>query len=103
MNEIEKRYMYEKEDWVIAYLKNIDNIGIDMLNEKFVDEYIKEFTPKYKVMLWGANRCIELSKLLSSMYNQGILKRTPIGIPNSPPGMPKWIYVYELTELGKRM
>lgn len=92
---------WEKQGWVIEYLKI--NTMADMLNEKFVDEYIEEFKPKYSVQLWGANKCNELSKLLSSLYNQGILKRSSTGIPFAPSGMPKWIYVYELTELGKRM
>ena len=90
-----------KEEWVLSYIQ--ENQIADMTNEIFVDEYIEKFNPKHVVMPWGANRCRELSKLLASLYNQGILKRTPTGITHGPPGAPKWVYVYELTALGLRM
>lgn len=92
---------YEKEDWVLQYIKT--NKIVDMLNEKFVDEYIEQFNPKHSIQMWGANKCNELSKLLASLYKQGILKRNSIGTPLASSGMPKWIYVYELTEIGERM
>lgn len=90
----------DKQYWVLNYIKS--NQVVDMLNEQFVDDYIKEFNTKHIVMPWGANKCNELSKLLSSLYNQGILKRSAVGIPKEV-GFPNWIYCYELTELGERM
>ena len=69
-----------------------------------MDAYIAKFNPKHIVMPWGANKCSELSRLLSSLYNQGILKRNTVGIPYSVGvGFPKWVYCYELTGLGHRM
>lgn len=74
-----------------------------MLNEQFVEDYIKEFNPSHKFMLIGAHKCKELSELLKSLYDQGILSRNAIGIPDRESYMPKWIYCYTLTKLGKDM
>lgn len=86
----------EKEKWIINYIKNTNIGSVDMLNEKFVDDYIEKFNPKHQVMPYGANSCFELSKLLSSMYQAGILNREAVGLSWTP-GFPKWIYHYSLT------
>ena len=93
----------KKQEWVIDYISK--NKVVDMLNQLFVDAYIEKFNPEYIVMPWGANKCQELSRLLGNLYSQGILKRNTIGTPYSiaGQGLPKWIYCYELTDLGYKM
>ncbi|HHX71231.1 MAG TPA: hypothetical protein GX708_24695 [Gallicola sp.] len=94
-----KNYL-EKQEWLLKYIKK--NRYVDVLNMEFVDSFILEFNPKHEVMPYGANRCKELGRLLSSLYNQGILDRQAQGISEGE-GFPKYVYVYKLTELGKRM
>ena len=100
---IMNKLVLDKQEWWINYI--CKNKVVDMLNQPFVDAYIKEFNPKHVVMPWGANKCKELSVLLSDLYSQGILKRSTVGIPYSTAGLgfPKWIYCYELTDLGHKM
>jgi hypothetical protein len=75
----------------------LNNDGCDVLDSKFVDEFIAATGSKHEVTLWGANKCKNLSSLLGSMYKQGLLKRWVITLgPNWQPGFPKWVYTYEL-------
>lgn len=92
--------MNEKEKWVIEYLKNKKFLAfVDMLDSDFVNSFVEQFESKYDDMTLGAVKCKELSKLLSSMYKRGLLKRFAHGVKNglSQDGkFPKWVYSYEL-------
>lgn len=88
---------YDKQDWIIEYLKTHNHV--DILDEQFVDEYIKKFNPKYVPQYWGAHTCRELGRMLSEMYHCNLLDRFRIGLRGCDVGMPKWCYCYELKSL----
>lgn len=85
----------KKKLWVYEYLEK--NKVCDILNEAFVDEYIRVFNPKNVIVMpYGANKCKELNTLLDTMYKEHYLSRSIIGISGLGAGFPKWVYVYEL-------
>ena len=89
-----------KEDWIIEYLtKKATFKFVDMLDEDFVNGFIEQFNVQYEGMIIGASKCKELSKLLSSMYKTGLLKRFPHGVRKGllqDGRFPKWVYSYQL-------
>lgn len=91
----------EKKNWLMDYI--LKNGPVDILNEKFVDQYVDKFNAKHKVQMYGANKCPELSRNLSTLFKEGILTRSTIGVPDLwGMGFPKWVYVYDLHEIYKR-
>ena len=92
--------MNDKENWVIEYLKNKEFLAfVNMLDIDFVNSFVEQFQARYDDMTLGAVKCKELSKLLSSMYKNGLLKRYSHGVRSglSKDGkFPKWVYSYEL-------
>ena len=84
-----------KRKFIYDYLEK--NKICSMLDQKFVDEYIEKFNPKsVRYTNYGANKCKELSLILSTMYRDGDLTRNVVGLRELGMGFPKWIYVYEL-------
>lgn len=93
--------MNEKEEWIINYIQEHEHMKVvDILDEKFVNAFIKKIKAKYEVRMIGANKCRELSKLLSNMYKKGLLVRCAIGLKGGAwqDGFPKWVYCYEINE-----
>lgn len=91
--------MTEKEQWIIDYISNLERVQVvDILDEDFVNAFIKKFNPKYEVTLIGAYRCKELSLLLGKMYKKCLLNRCVIGLRGGAwqDGFPKWVYSYSL-------
>jgi len=89
----------EKEEWIINYIQELGHIKVvDVLDEKFVNSYIDKFNPRYEVRMIGANKCKELSRLLSGMYKKGLLLRYGMGLKGGAwqDGFPKWVYCYEV-------
>lgn len=87
-----------KLDWIVEYIKN-KRTPVDVLNDKFMDEYVEKFHAKIEISIFGPNRCKELNKMLSLGYKIGILKRSAIGLSNGwYPGFPRWVYVYNLND-----
>lgn len=69
----------------------------DILNMPFVEEYIQKTSAKAKVTMWGAPKCITLSKDLSAMYKMNLLSRFRIGINDHiSQGFPSSVLVYKL-------
>lgn len=96
--------MSEKEQWIIDYISNKANFKfVDMLDSDFVYDYVEKFDIKFEDN-FGAPKCKELSKLLSSMYKKGLLNRFPHGVrsgfnqDHENYKAPKWVYSYELKE-----
>lgn len=73
-----------------------------MLNSDFVDAFIEDFNAKVHIMMYGANKCRELSSLLSQMYQDNKLYREAVGLNEMCSGFPKWIYTYRLRESNCR-
>lgn len=90
--------MDNKYSWIINYIN--DNGAVDILNSDFVDAYIEHFSANYKATNYGANKCPELSKLLSGMHKKYMLRRSAVGLTMSslPSGFPKWVYVFKLNQ-----
>ncbi len=84
--------MTEIERWIIDTIPK--HGGVDILNEEFVDKFIKRFNSRHRVTLFGAYKCPSLGILLSHMYRKGFLTRNIIGICPWQAGFPKWVYVY---------
>lgn len=85
-----------KLNWLVNWMK--ENQRADVMNSKLVDEYEEEFKPKVDVMIYGANRCKDLGRTLSTGHKLGLFKRSAVGLTNGAwnVGFPKWVYVYEL-------
>lgn len=83
----------EKSQFVIDWL---ERGPVDILNSEFVDSYIERFKPRHAIMTFGANRCPELSRLLSSMWTLSIIDRQAVGLSDGSwqPGFPKWVWSY---------
>jgi Uri superfamily endonuclease len=84
----------EKEQWILDYIQ--ENLHANILDKKFVDEYVQKFNTKYFVMAYGADKCPELGRVLSNMHKHSLLQRDRIGLSNMESGFPKWVYVYSL-------
>ncbi|PYE51511.1 hypothetical protein HUB98_05800 [Paenibacillus barcinonensis] len=82
-----------KEEWIKDYVEK--NGPVNILDVKFVDAYIDEFNPKHAIQPFGANKCKELGKMLSTLYNDNILNRSRISIHGLGYDYPNWVYVYE--------
>lgn len=85
----------EKINWVIDWIEK-NKTDVDILNSKFVDDYVNQFNAKVEILPFGPNRCLELGKLLSWGYKNGYLNRARISISCKGVGFPNWIYVYSL-------
>lgn len=71
---------------------------MDVLDAKFVDDYIEFTGAKGIIALWGANKCPLLSSDLATMFKCGILARGTISLgANWQPGFPTWVYSYSIT------
>lgn len=73
------------------------NGQVDILVVDFVDEYLKQFNPKFKPTNWGAHKCPEIARYLSLCYKSNLLNRARLSLGyNWQPGFPKWVFVYYL-------
>ncbi len=87
----------EKKRWLLDYIKK--KRYVDILDESFVDLYIAECEPtSVKWRAYGAQYVPELSRYLSELYKENVLKRYTIGVNYSQDGFPKWCYSYELNQ-----
>jgi hypothetical protein len=85
----------KKRAFVIEFLRR--NRHADVLNRPFMLAYIEKFSPKkWTETMYGAPRCPEVGRLLSSMAKGGILKKSATGLSGMEAGFPNWIYVYSL-------
>lgn len=87
----------ERRKWIVEYITVHEPHGVDVLNSDFVDAYTAATGAKFRVMMWGANRCAQLGNDLLTMTRLGVLKRCRIGLAgNWQPGFPKWVWSYSL-------
>jgi len=85
----------KKQKWILEWMHNNEDT-VNIYNQKFVDDYIKEFNPKHAVQPYGASSCPELGRKLSDLYKKYYLLRGKIGLSEMYVGFAKWVYVYEL-------
>lgn len=87
----------QKKQWLVHYIKILRHV--DIFDEFFVDLYIAECKPtNIKWRAYGAQYVPELSRYLTELYKENILKRYVIGLGNYQDGFPKWCYSYELNQ-----
>lgn len=87
-----------KLKWLSEYMK--ENHRANVMDAHLVNAFSETFNADVKVMLYGADRCKELGKLLSLGYKKGLFKRNAVGLSGGGwhDGFPKWVYVYELCQ-----
>lgn len=82
-------------EWFIRnYLE--EHHSADSLNQEFHDLFTAKFGGKQTFKMWGAMPNRLAMSWLKNLYNQGILERYTITIPDAEPGFPKWVYSYTL-------
>ena len=89
--------LVEKIEWVKTYMTEVDS-EVDVLNQKFVEAYVKAFNARVTVTNYGADKCPELGKVLSEGHRLGVFIRNRIGLSGMIEGFPRWVYVYEISE-----
>ena len=90
---------FEKFLWVYEYIKkSYLNVGVNMYNRNFTDDYEEKFKPKLVgYQPYGANTVPELSRLLAKMYKHKILFRHTTEIDGvTGLGFRNWIYSYTI-------
>jgi hypothetical protein len=83
----------QQVNWIISYTKKEGEV-INVLNKKFVEDFINEFSVKHDLMFFGASKCKELSKTLAFGFKIGLLSRKPVSLTAWSSGFPKWVYDY---------
>jgi hypothetical protein len=85
---------FQIEEFIREYLEK--NTSADVLNTDFHDQFSERFggsrIPKY----WGAMPNKKAMRYLKKLYNQGVLSRGIVSIPEHEIGMPNWVYSYFL-------
>lgn len=89
--------------WIAERIKKEIGGGVDVLNSKFVDDYIDATKARFDAMPYGAHKCPQLSKDLSRMLKEGWVTRSRVGMgPGAGnQGFPNWVYVYQLSGFGE--
>lgn len=85
----------DRHHWILGYLRDSEPF-VDVLNSDFVDAYLEATRASCYPMPYGAHKCPQLGRDLSTMHQQGRLARSRVGIDLAGMGFPKWVYVYRL-------
>jgi len=86
----------ERHAWILRYIAEVEPHGVDVLNSAFVDAYVEATGANVRIMLWGANKCAQLGRDLTTMFHSRQLKRGRVGLGgNWQPGFPKWVWSYK--------
>ena len=80
-------------DWLREWAEYNDTNVFDIINVKFVEDYIKHFNAKHNFQIVGPHQCNNLGRFLSKAYKLGVLKRDRVGISMGF-GYPNWVYCY---------
>ena len=76
---------------------------IDVLNKAAVAKYIQHTGAAHRTMPYGADQCRIMGRDMAEMEREGLFERSRIGIGNGfcYQGFPRWVWVYNLTDLGR--
>lgn len=80
--------------WILEWIRK--NGGADVLNTEFVSAYVEATGAPSEVLAFGADRCRQLGRDLSELFQLKRLQRFRVGLTEHYTGMPNWVYVYEL-------
>ena len=86
--------MTEQEKFVIEWLKREQNA--DALCVEFHNTFHAIFGGKRNPVIYGASLVFKAQRLLSSMYERGLLVRCVVSLPEHISGFPNWVYSYSL-------
>ena len=88
----------DRQDWIAKYMKGRRrDERFDICDAEFVDAYIEATEAPFGATNYGANKCPQLGRDLSAMFNDGVLKRERMGIDGmAGMGFPRWVYLYRL-------
>lgn len=103
-NRTAKRVLEEAAilDFIAGYLEK--HGGTDALDQDFHDQFTQRFGGRQKDVNWGAATNAKAMRWLKYFYDEGTLDRGRIGLGiNWQPGFPKWVYVYTLSNMAKRV
>lgn len=86
-----------RQEWILEHIKT-NTIGtVNVLDSDFVAAYINATGAHRCIMAYGADKCPQLGKDLSALYNAGKLTRYITGIDGmGGMGFPRWVYSYSL-------
>lgn len=84
----------EIEQFIYEYLKT--GVGTDRLDAEFHDQFSEKFGGKRLWYPFGSNPNLIAMKWLKKLYDQGALRRHPIGLHAHETGFPNWVYSYSL-------
>ena len=84
----------DRHAWLLNRIK--EQGEVDILNQKFVDDYIAFSEAPAKLMMFGAAKCPTLGRDLAVLYDENKLTRWACGLPGAESGFPKWVYCYDL-------
>ena len=87
----------DRHTWIVGYLEAGGERRVDVLNRYFVDAYVDATRARAYVMPYGADKCPQLGRDLSSLAALGTLSRSRVSITGlAGQGFPKWIWSYRL-------
>lgn len=84
----------DRHAWIREWIQK--NGGVDVLNNDFVSAYVEATGASFEALGFGADRCRQLGRDLSVLFQQKSLQRSRVGLTAHYTGMPNWVYVYEL-------
>lgn len=91
----------DRINWIIKALGSCASFShISVLDEAFVDAYIKATDAPFTPTLWGAHKCPQLGRDLGDAYREGFMDRGRVGVCGGY-DFPTSILVYHLNQSGK--
>lgn len=91
----------DRHKWLLEYIKT--NGPTDILNRKFIEDYVKATGTKFKPTYWGADKSPILGRDLAKMAKDKTLERYRCGLSGGiwQPGFPKWVWSYLVPSLTR--
>jgi len=85
----------DRLQWIENYILEHPH-SVNTLDTDFVFAYIEENHASFKPSFFGAPKCPQLAKDLSTLHNEYRVSRVAVGLPSGDAamGFPKWIYHY---------
>ena len=97
----------DRQNWILNYLEAkqkpvLYRVRVDVLDSKFVDDYLQATGAKHSMMMYGAHKCRQLGRDLAALADIKQLERQRIGIGGmAGMGFPSWVWSYSLLNYTK--
>lgn len=87
-----------RHDWIENYIEDKPG-GVDILDAAFVQAYIDATDANYTPTMWGAHKCVRLSRDLAQMHRDGMLIRSRVNLGSAwVDGYPRSLWHYDIPE-----